>query len=275
MNDTSIRPLWYVPEPSYEKLDLSGNVCIDRHIPKFEFDQTVYDDPAISYNALSKYHQVECENLVIGLGLSELICRIMYVVKLNGWSMTVADIPTWQPVEAMRLALDIPSGSDVLYVADPNGNNGMRGNVDGKYKLIIRDKSYADFMGDTTYDIEELTIKTLSKSIAMPGVRFGWGIGPRSIINQIQSIRPARVTVGGMGNSLPEILSNIAPHISRMNAFKMHIESNYECFPSLGNYVLFKELPKWSDRVIMKHVGKYYRMSLVGMDIFYDKIDRD
>ena len=275
MSDTYIRPLWYIPQPKYDRLDLSANVCVDVHIPKFEFDHHVYDDSAISYNVLSEYHQIDCKNLVIGLGLSELICRIMYVVKLNGWSMTIADMPTWQPVEAMRLALDIPSGSDVLYVADPNGNTGGRGNVDGQYKLIIRDKSYADFIGDTTYDIEELTIKTLSKSIAMPGARFGWGIGPSKLIKQIQDIRPARVTIGGMSNVLPEILSNIEPHVSRMNACKMYIESNYDCTPSLGNYVLFNSLPKWSDRVIMKNIGRLYRMSLVDMDTFYDKIDRD
>lgn len=270
-----MRPPWDKKESISEILDLSQNVCIDSHLPVFTFDPLVYDDPYYSYKALSEYHNVSIDAIAIGLGLSELIVRILTVIKHRGWSMMIADHPTWQPVTALQIALKIPTGTDVLYVADPNGNNGQRGSISGQYKLIIRDKSYADFTGDTSINLNELTLKTFSKSLALPGARFGWVIGPKDIIQEVQDIRPARVTIGGMCNNIKFMLSQIKPHVSRMNETKQYLESKYSCVSSLANYVLFKNPPQWHKNVQMKKINDLYRMSLVDMDTLHDKVIRN
>lgn len=227
-----------------ERIDLSTNICYDDLLPSWSFDFNRYSDEAICYEILSEYYHVNIKNIAIGLGLSELITRILHYVQANNLTLTVKGTPTWKPVESMQRVLNIKDGDDVVYYANPNGNTGEykdtypRGN-----KLTILDLSYDDFTTQpSALNVEPgvIKLKTLSKSIALPGIRFGWVTGEKDIIKYIQDIRPGHVTTCDIERHLHSILENIKPHVNRMNECKRYIEKKYDCMHSHGNYVIFR-----------------------------------
>jgi histidinol-phosphate/aromatic aminotransferase/cobyric acid decarboxylase-like protein len=261
------------------KLDLSTNICHDISIPKYNFRFNSYNNAGKCYSILSDYHNVEPENIAIGLGLSELINRILQVVKNRNYKIDIWAKPTWKPVEVMQNVYGIESGKDVLYISNPNGNTGhYRKDIDvivKDYKLAIVDEAYSDFTRYQKVSLADnvLVLKTLSKSIAMPGLRFAWAIGAKNIIKEIQDLRPAHVITTNVQDYLFDILNNIPAHVNRMNETKEYIETKFDCEESQGNFVLFKELPANLENTIkVKKIGSTYRMALCNLETFKNAI---
>ena len=265
-----LRPDWTQDQYHHDyKIDLSNNVCYDAALPIYEFNYNTYSDASKCYKILSDYHGVNTRQLAIGLGLSELIMRIMLYVKEKGWSFSSYH-NSWQPVHMCQKLYQIPHGNDVVFISNPHGTNGTiiedYSELMQKHKLIIIDESYADFTTVPEVKLatpQFLVLKTLSKSIALPGARFGWAIGHEVMIHEIQNMRPAQVCIGGMENELVSILDEIPNHVKRMNQTKAYIEKTYHCIPSHGNYVLIKGYEKFQRHYHLKELDGHARMALI------------
>lgn len=274
-----MRPDWTIQTYNSNKIDLSTNICYDKHLPLYNWKFDKYSNAGRCYNILADYHNVQPTNIAIGLGLGELITRVLAVVKKFNYKIDILEKPTWKPVEVFANLYNIQEGDDVLYIANPNGNNGQyHKDIDSivkKYKIAIVDEAYADFTPYQSVSLADnvIVLKTLSKSIAMPGLRFAWAIGPYDIIKEIQEIRPVHITTCNVEDHLYDILNNIKPHTTRMIETRNYIEENFDCTPSMGNYVLFNNLPKGLEEVIQtKEIQGKHRMALCNLEVFKNAI---
>lgn len=274
-----MRPDWTIAQYDNSSiLDLSTNVCFDKNI-NYNLDFSKYTDAASCYQILSKFYEVSPYNISIGYGLSELILRILLVIKKLNLSITIYDQNnTWKAVEGYKNVLDIPSGNDVLYIANPNGNDGKAFtkkeilDITKDFNLVILDEAYCDYKEHFSFirdNIDKFIVcKTMSKSLPLPGLRFGWAIANKYITEQIQLLRPAQVCVGGLAQQLDSMLNEIPLHVKRMQETKFFIESNYETIPSNANYVLLKE--NYFSNLLSKKVGNFYRMALLDKESFFE-----
>jgi histidinol-phosphate aminotransferase len=270
---------WTEPLPPTSLLDLSSNVCYDQHL-KFSLDQSVfeYPDDSLAYHQLSQYYNINSKNIAIGYGSSELILRILSAYK----DMTITIVkPSWQLAEfyAQGLEMNIQDRGDLLYIANPNGLNGQSLSreeileIISRYKLAIVDEAYGDFSNSSVIDYATeldnlIVVKTLSKTIASPGLRVGYCFSNQKIIKQLQDVRPGYVTSTITAGALKILLPQIKPHVSRMLDTRNYIENKYSVVPSQGNYILFKNKPKIS--VVTKQVDGLYRMALTDIETFKD-----
>lgn len=277
-----LRPDWTKPQYYVgTKLDLSTNVCVDKNI-NYAIDPSRYCNAAVCYGVLSDFYKISPYNIAIGYGLSELMIRIMQMFKYKGYRFTVLGNPTWEAVSVYQQFLNIKEGHGVAYIANPNGNDGSVLNVDQiialskQHKYLIVDEAYCDFAPKHSIikyrPSNVIVLKTLSKSYASPGLRFGWCFADQAIIKSIQDIRPAQAMVGGVDKVLSDILDNISAHVDRMNNTKRIIESCYNHTPTNGNYVLLEPC-KLTEQFITKPVGEYHRMALLDMVTYNEYIE--
>ena len=272
-----IRHDWTQPLPKSEILDLSNNVCYDKFLDRnFEHSVSTYPDDAEAYRLLSQYYNISPYNIAIGYGSSDIILRILKLYQGN--SLKIVN-PTWQLAQlyAHHIGYEIKDDADILYIANPNGLTGKALSKNEilslltTYKLVIVDEAYCDFSDcsvlDTSITADNLiVVKTLSKTIASPGLRFGYCFSNLDIINRIQNVRPGYVTTSATIPALNKLLPQIGMHISRMLETRNYIEDKYDVVPSEGNYVLFKT--KHNLPVKMKEVNDLFRMSLTDIDTF-------
>lgn len=272
-----IRHDWTKPLLKSEILDLSNNVCYDKFLDtNFEHSVSSYPDDAEAYRLISQYYNVSPYNIAIGYGSSDVILRILQLYQGNSIEIVT---PTWQLAElyAQHIGYTIKDNADILYIANPNGLTGKALSKNEvlslfpKYKLVIVDEAYGDFSDcsviDTSITIDNLiVVKTLSKTIASPGLRFGYCFSNSDIINKLQNVRPGYVTTSATVPALNKLLPQVCTHINRMLETRSYIEDKYDVVPSEGNYVLFKT--KYSFPIRMKEVNGLFRMSLTDIDTF-------
>jgi histidinol-phosphate aminotransferase len=291
------------------ELTLSTNVCYDavlldqlNDILKniSADDLYIYKDEYSLYHALQQYHGIPVENLAIGLGLGELYPRILEVFK-NQRILVIT--PTWfyanlicdikqldydvfEYTDFFDLDLDrlLTQPHDVLYLANPNG---MNGTVLGKeiikllaqhFKYVIVDEAYSEFSDVDSSVINEqidnvVVLKTLSKSLALAGLRFGYCMANPDIILKIQEIRPAYASNALAVYLVPKILPLIESHVERMKAVRSYVESYYSLRKSHGNFVLYGD--EFSVNVKTKSVHENWnRLTLCDIGTWNDIIQK-
>lgn len=287
-----MRPDWKVPPLKGAKYNLSNNVCIDTAIELSinTRELTQYPNYYPAYKAVADYYRVKIEHLMIGFGIGEIFTRMLQHGNLGdisivepAWPMPgihldVSTTPyTGVTFDNLRMGL-----TDTLYLSNPNSLNGTvltREQIIkllAFYKYVICDEAYMDFSSHSMIDLYEkypnlIILKTFSKSIAMPGLRFGFCISSnKEFIDRLQSTRPNAVMTGIAASLVPELIQMIPEHVSRMKVTKNKIESTYECVPSEGNYVLLKENSMINyDNTQVKEVSQgVYRMALFNIDLY-------
>lgn len=292
------RPLWYVNRYKQGTLNLSNNVCYD-NVLMSELDINVsfqelneYPDAANIYFALGKYHNVDVKNLAVGYGSGDIIFRIFQLFKDYKIGILV---PTYELayIFAINLGMNVITSedidninTDILYIANPNGVTGEVVSkekileLSKKYKLMIVDEAYGDFCNLNFSVLDEsarydniIVIKTFSKTIASPGVRFGYCVSNETFINNIQENRSSTVITGFTTNIILELIKHIPAHISRMLKTRKYIEEKYNCITSHGNFVLFKKNPAFNCEIKKTSKG-LYRMALTDLETF-KKIEND
>ena len=291
------RPNWTLPNNTSDKIDLSNNVCIDILLPNrtralmCDFNSRSlnrYPDEYELYLELGKYHNTDTSNISIGFGLGELLQRIYQIWRNDEFAV---HWPGWVPSEVFLkankisyfLTENLDNKADVLYLANPNGVTGKLIDkndilkISKNYKLVIVDEAYMDFADNSQSLINQVTnlenivvLKTLSKSIANPGLRFGYAISNRDIIEKIQDVRPCYVSNSLTHVLVPGLLKEISSHVKRMIETRNFIESNFNTEKSHGNFVLFRGLPEpLKDKITTKITNQQlHRMSLVNLTLF-------
>jgi len=179
--------------------------------------------PDISYfnlkNAISKYENVDTNNLVIGNGAAEVIFNIIRGLKPK---KVLLPAPTFSEYEEGVLSIDgsieyyhlkenknfqlnnelidyLDESIDMIFICNPNNPTGVlskstfmeslaKKSLETKTVVVV-DESFLDFLGmedeyTSKYLLEEykniIIVKSLTKFFAMPGIRIGYGISKNS-----------------------------------------------------------------------------------------------
>jgi hypothetical protein len=250
------------------KIDLSQNVCHDKYL-NYNLDPFKYGKHSVCLDILQDHYSQRVE---IGYGISELFERINQFLVYKNYKLRCA-YNSWLGAEKYSQ----PKGN-TFYIANPNG-------IDGSYKtkeeiftlaeqydFIIVDEAYADFSHHSIIDDippNAIVLKTLSKSLALPGARVGWVMGNTECLDFLELVRPRTSCVGGINEQLKNMLNEIPYHVERMLETKYYIEKKFETVPSAGNYVLFiHPPPELLSYYIMKEQESTYRMALINLDHF-------
>lgn len=246
-------------------IKLSQNVCYDKH-NKVSLDVRQYVTHADELSALKEFYNYE--HIEVGYGISEIVKRLDRFLQDNDLSISVCQNPWYGATQ-----FEAKKGNDVFYLINPNGNDGtvipknevLEMAKDCRYLIV--DEAYGDFANESV--IHEhvdniIVLKTLSKSYAMPGARFGWCIANKTVITALQKYRPICATIPK--DTLTTILHDIPNHAKRMIKTRNHLETEFDCVKSNSMYVLFKEPNKYTEKFGYKLVNGLYRMSLIDIE---------
>jgi histidinol-phosphate/aromatic aminotransferase/cobyric acid decarboxylase-like protein len=286
------RQHWLTQQVSDERINLSNNICYDQILQnqvmsllgKNNITFSQYEDESKVYKILSEFYEINPENIAIGFGLGELIPRIFNIFKDKNFSIVT---PTWMMatgfcnVQNIHYIEGLEYSSQVLYIANPNGMTGKcveakeLEEYSKKFEYVIVDEAYNDFCDHTCSMVPHshtktniIVTKTFSKSLSLPGLRFGYCFSSKSIIKKIQDIRPSgsvNSIVGKIGKELLELKDN---HIQRMVETRSYIENHYDCVQSQANFVLLKNKEKFLDYFNYRKIENLYRISLMDIGTF-------
>ena len=140
------RPDWNINKSS-SLIDLSNNVCYDGvlfnrvkdKLNSIDHNELLnYNNEYELYSLISRYYNFGINNLAIGYGSTELIDRIVRILhtskftilsptfemvsvycKMHGVTVNEICYNNFNQIDTITL-----TGHDVLYIANPNGNNG-------------------------------------------------------------------------------------------------------------------------------------------------------
>ena len=254
-------------------IDLSQNICYDETL-SFNFAFDSYGKHSKCLEILKEHY--DCDNIDLGYGISELILRIMHFIKHKKLKLTICN-NAWPGVKNIQVAMNVAEGKDVFYIVNPNGIDGTELTKDQivslstQYKYLIVDEAYSDFSNSSVIKHRTpnmIILKTMSKSLASPGVRFGWCFANQEVLDFTTSIRPRSVVVGGMDLQLKSMLLEIPNHAERMIETRDFLQNNFDCKPSCGNYVLFQSIPKQIEKNFIINQSSYLgRMALINLGI--------
>ena len=193
---------------------------------------------------IATLEEVSPENIIMGPGSSDLLEKFAMVLFSNGGNVVSADPAymslirvaeacggTWKPVplkddwshdlDAMEAAVD--ADTKLVYICNPNNPTGTI--TDAKALLdfcsrvsekapVFVDEAYLWFLEDAMAQsmvklIAEgkniIVARTFSKIHGMAGLRVGYGVAQKAMVDKIQTI-----TRGGMGISYPSVLAAMA-----------------------------------------------------------------
>lgn len=283
------RPDWYSPTYT-EHIDLSKNVHYDSMINEIAKKHLCniglfhnYPSHNGVYNAISRYYKIPIKNLMIGFGATDVIERLIRFLNFN--TLYIIE-PAFEMVKiycqinnvcyrmiTYEQALSMGDENGVVYIANPNGNNGKIYNTSiltRRFKYCIIDEVYADF--DDRYSLLHHTpdnvvvVKSISKSLGMAGLRVGFMKASENIINHMQQMRMNYSTCSVTDYLLPKLIEHTPMVIQRMLETREYLESKFPCVKSHGNYVLFYNPNEYTGRFGAKLVNGLYRMALADME---------
>jgi histidinol-phosphate aminotransferase len=171
--------------------------------------------------AVAARHGIPAENITTGCGSDDILDSVFRAVTLPPGRMTYPS-PTFSMVESFarmngldpvavswskaevdpgHLLLEEP---DLVYVCRPNNPTGSSvsrdwvlgllalGGPDGP--LVVLDEAYADFSQDTfiTQAVDSdrlLVLRTFSKIYGLAGLRVGFAVGPRGVVEEVEKSR--------------------------------------------------------------------------------------
>jgi len=226
-NTSPIQPDW-LPEALRGPFDPTVN----------EYPDSSYADVTV---AAAAYTQVEPHELIVGAGADEII-DLVAKAFLPAGSAALIPIPTYamygvltsqraaRIVSVPRLAansfaLDVPAISErlsevaVVWLCSPNNPTGAEDSESALRKvldaaaalptppLVVVDEAYFEFATRSVIPWRNdypnlLAIRTVSKAFALAGVRFGYGVGSRAVIERLERVRP------------PGSISTISAHVA-------------------------------------------------------------
>jgi histidinol-phosphate/aromatic aminotransferase/cobyric acid decarboxylase-like protein len=286
------RPNW--TQPSYRKgpIDLSLNVHYDSKL-NAEIRQYLgqlqsfhdYPDQYQLYDSVSSYYNVPIDQLAIGYGATEMLERIFKSLEFDN---VYCVEPSFQMIEVYAnifkknyISITIkqlyelnPLKESILVIANPNGNNGESHDIESvidRFKYVISDEVYGDFYGNHSLlnkpYFNTIVVKSFSKSLGLAGFRCGFSVAPKFITEQLQSIRSNFVMCSFSSLIIPKVIHHTPEVVKRMNETKSFLEHTFKCKPSTGNYVLFEQSNRFTERFGAKYVEGYYRMALTDIEI--------
>jgi histidinol-phosphate aminotransferase len=284
------RPNWTTPLLR-KSLDLSRNIHYDSELNSLAESALKdakgflnYPNEYELYNVLGNFYQIEINRMAIGFGATDLIERILksldfdhvYIVEPSFEMVSIYCSNLNKPFSKVTVDTIPEDSNGLLYIANPNGNNGQSIDVRPfieKFKYVIIDEVYGDF--DKTHSLlhdnlkNTIIVKSLSKSLGLAGLRVGFMVADQLITNKVQQVRMNYNTTSLSCHLVKELLSHTDNVIQRMEETKQFLENKYRLIHSHGNYVLFNEPNELTERFGYKLVNGFYRMALLDLNTLY------
>ena len=181
-------------------------------------------------NALAERHGVETDQIVTGAGADAVIGHLAVAALdpgdevVSGWPsfisfvldpLKLGAVPQRVPLRDFHLDLDamlaaIGPGTKLVFIATPNNPTGTmtsRAELDAYFEavpehvLTVLDQAYFEYIEQPDYPdgVAEylragrrvLVLRTFSKIYGLAGLRVGYGVGPRDVIEAILKVRRA------------------------------------------------------------------------------------
>jgi histidinol-phosphate aminotransferase len=284
------RPNWTTPLIR-KSLDLSRNIHYDSELNSLAETSLTdaksflnYPDEFELYKVLGNFYQVEINRMAIGFGATDLIERILksldfdhvYIVEPSFEMVGIYCSNLNKPFSKVTVDTIPEDNNGLLYIANPNGNNGQSIDVRPfieKFKYVIIDEVYGDF--DKTHSLlhnnlkNTIIVKSLSKSLGLAGLRVGFMVADQLITNKVQQVRMNYNTTSLSCHLVKELISHTDNVIQRMEETKQFLENKYRLIHSHGNYVLFNETNELTNKFGYKLVSGFYRMALLDLNTLY------
>lgn len=206
-----------------------------------EYPDSSYADLA---GAAAAYTDVEPAEVIVGAGADEVLDLVakaylpagssalvpiptyaMYGVLTSQRAAKIVPVPRLGGGDGF--ALNVPKVIErlpevaVVWLCSPNNPTGVEDTSDDiqavldaaavqpKQPLVVVDEAYFEFSGVSVIPWRTrypnlLAVRTLSKAFALAGARVGYGVGDRSVIEQLERVRP------------PGSISTISAHVATM-----------------------------------------------------------
>ncbi len=265
--------------PSEKALKAMQNVPVSLYGRYFDDDS--YEDMSTT---LAKHHNLKRENIHVGSGSTEII-KICDDVFLGGKANVVVAEPAYEAVlqyaanskaaalktpltkdyrhDLVKMAAAITPETGLVYICNPNNPTGTIVTKDEMQRFMDRipasvtvlvDEAYSHF-ADSTYEsavryVSEgrnlIVARTFSKIYGLAGMRIGYAIAKKDLIDKI---KPFTVDYSITGLAVNAVNASIADtshveRIAKLNAAQRQIffdemkRRKFECTPSQANFVM-------------------------------------
>ncbi len=178
--------------------------------------------------------------------------------------ITLRKVPAREelPVEALATLR-----ADAIFVPSPNNPTGaafpkeaFEALVDRVGVPVVIDEAYAefarqDFRGLAGRGGRAIVTRTFSKAYGLPGIRVGYAIGPRVLIDRVRAIRmpynlsawSERVALAALEDDSFPAMVVAAVEAERRRLYDALRGAGWPVWPSKGNFLLVAPLPRAAD----------------------------
>lgn len=239
----------------------------------------LYPDPTSRgvRQAVARLHRCDAEQVIVGNGSDEILALcIRAFVERKGGSVGYLD-PSYslypvlcaieevetRPVELgpdFEWAMPNEYAASLFFITSPNAPTGIQypKTVVKKFcktfpGVVVIDEAYVDFAKENAMDLavasdRVIVTRTLSKSYSLAGLRLGYAVGPRPLIEALNTIKDIynvdRLTqeIACAALSDPEYMRDIA---DRIKAAREHTANalrgrGFTVYPSEANFLWVK-----------------------------------
>ncbi len=176
---------------------------------------------------LSKRFEVESSNIIIGAGSDQILEFIshaklhngakilrsavtfaMYDIYAKQFGATIVTTPSYEHIASEFIEKIESEKPDIIYICTPNNPTGDATKREDIFKIIeaaskdsiiVIDGAYMEYVDDVAYKVEPkefinfenvIYLGTFSKAFGLGGMRVGYGIANRAIIDTLYKVRP-------------------------------------------------------------------------------------
>ena len=258
-------------------------------------DLRLYPDPSSTalVDALAQYHHVDPSQVFVGNGSDEVLAHAFYAFFRQSKPLLTPDISySFYPVYAglydiqmQVIPLDAQFSIDPadyvgesggVVIANPNAPTGgllplaaieqIAGQ--NRHCAVLVDEAYIDFGGESALGLLDrfdniLVVRTFSKSRALAGLRVGYAVGSRTLIDGLVRVKDSfnsypldRLAQAGALASLSDE-AYFAAGCQRVIDNRCQLEVSlarlgFECLPSAANFVFARHPGISADRLAAK-----------------------
>ena len=247
----------YINKTCSELLDFSASInpyppILDLSIPHDAVIQYPDDEYQILKKTIADYHHCSPENITVGNGSVEVIRTLCHTLLSPGKS---AYIPKHTFAEyAMSVKLTgahvntTEEEADIIFLCNPDNPSGLLLSKEevlkripdqkGRPRLLCVDEAFID-LADPNESVAGLiqtglfVLRSLTKSFAVPGIRFGYGIGTPDLIAAMEVMRPPW-TVNALAESV--VLQAFSKYPDLAHSRKMISDERKRLIPAIEDH---------------------------------------
>lgn len=203
----------YIAGTEREILDFSANINpyppeLDLSIPEDALTRYPDDEYWLLKETIARHHGCTPENITVGNGSVEVIRTLCHTVLDTSQTYFVPDHTFAEYELSARLTgakkADTARAASLSFICNPDNPSGIlipkqemlsRFSHYDSDKILCIDEAFIDLSDpfQSVSDVREpglFVLRSLTKSFAIPGIRFGYGIGDSDLIAPMEVMRP-------------------------------------------------------------------------------------